>query len=196
MHVPSLCLSVGWLVCLSVSQSVSQSLSLSIVISECLLVVHDPLSLSIWIFFLTVFLYPSFTHIGSSNPADERQHAIVFHSQKVFQKDMDKSQRVALAPVSISQALVEDVARKISSFTVSLPSLSLTHTHTHAHLILYSLKGLDLFGFDLIIDRHTKQVYVIDVNAFPGYGDVENVNEKLEQFILHKWSQHKSRSNQ
>lgn len=43
--------------------------------------------------------------------------------------------------------------------------------------------GLSLFGWDLIIEEDTEQLYIIDVNYFPGYDEVDFLNLLCDYLI-------------
>jgi inositol-1,3,4-trisphosphate 5/6-kinase/inositol-tetrakisphosphate 1-kinase len=51
--------------------------------------------------------------------------------------------------------------------------------------------GLTLFGFDVVRDVETKQFYLIDVNFFPGYKEVTNVNGILLDYLRQRIHTHK-----
>ena len=43
--------------------------------------------------------------------------------------------------------------------------------------------GLTLFGFDVIIEKGTKKVFVVDINYFPSYNEVDDFNELLRTHL-------------
>ena len=42
---------------------------------------------------------------------------------------------------------------------------------------------LNLFGFDILIEKDTNQYYLIDLNHFPGYKNVDQFNELFLKFL-------------
>jgi inositol-1,3,4-trisphosphate 5/6-kinase / inositol-tetrakisphosphate 1-kinase len=42
---------------------------------------------------------------------------------------------------------------------------------------------LSLFGFDILIEKETNDYYIVDINYFPGYKNVENFDEKLLKYL-------------
>jgi len=51
--------------------------------------------------------------------------------------------------------------------------------------------GLSIFGFDVIIPEssETSEIYVVDINYFPSFKEVENFPEKLNKFLITRASQ-------
>jgi inositol-1,3,4-trisphosphate 5/6-kinase / inositol-tetrakisphosphate 1-kinase len=43
--------------------------------------------------------------------------------------------------------------------------------------------NLSLFGFDILIESETKDYYIVDINYFPGYKNVEKFDEKLFNYL-------------
>jgi inositol-1,3,4-trisphosphate 5/6-kinase / inositol-tetrakisphosphate 1-kinase len=42
---------------------------------------------------------------------------------------------------------------------------------------------LSLFGFDILIEKETNDYFIVDINYFPGYKNVENFDEKLLKYL-------------
>lgn len=50
----------------------------------------------------------------------------------------------------------------------------------------------DIYGFDLIIDQYNHtNLYIIDINYFPSYKQVNNFDTYLYQYLIHKYNKHK-----
>jgi len=64
------------------------------------------------------------------------------------------------------------------------PSIAESSVTAIASAIAETL-NLTLFGFDLLRDSESGQLYIVDLNYFPGYSGVHDVDTILGNHILH-----------
>jgi inositol-1,3,4-trisphosphate 5/6-kinase/inositol-tetrakisphosphate 1-kinase len=46
--------------------------------------------------------------------------------------------------------------------------------------------GLELFGFDILVSCHSKELFVVDVNYFPSYKEVSNFPSLLAKYLTQR----------
>jgi len=57
--------------------------------------------------------------------------------------------------------------------------------------LLQNSLGLELIGFDLIVDSRSGDYLIIDVNYWPSFKGFENFSQEFLNFIVKRFKQHK-----
>lgn len=83
---------------------------------------------------------------------------------------------------------------KLDSDSSSAPSFSLSLSDaTDLAQQLRSSLGVDLFGFDVIVDDRDGTVYIVDVNYFPSYNKMPHFKEYLSEYLHMRVKKHAER---
>lgn len=81
----------------------------------------------------------------------------------------------------------EENIQTLEKFSVPLPEPQLPENlFKDLSSQIRSSLGLDLFGFDVLVDSKTACLYIVDINYFPSYKDIPEFPEILLDYLLRR----------